>query len=250
VTCIPVLVWDVLGSSRWSGRCLALEIGCEHSLPPGPVVACVVAPDVEAARDTFVAEYLCHTFVVVPALIVNTCGQDVGIAPIAVEIPGVADVGEVVHGNVEVAVVVVVAGEKVGRVKGSAHREHGCEDVWMAEGDVHSVIAAEAGADGAEAGVLVLLAYEGTDLVHDVLLILDLTGDSPTWRDVAVVPAFVVDRVDAVELKVAVFELVVDGVDHAAIFKLEETALGGGKDNRWKTCVSEDEQLHISSEGG
>ena len=112
-----------------------LEIGCEHSLPPGPVVACVVAPDVEAARDTFVAEDLRHAFVIVPALVVNAGGEDVGVTPVAVEIPGVADVGEVVHGDVEVAVVVVVAGEKVGGVEGSAHGEHGGEDVGMAEGE-------------------------------------------------------------------------------------------------------------------
>src|SRR5580698_8310000 len=102
VTCIPVLVWDVLGSSRWSGQGLALEIGCEHSLPPGPVVACVVAPYVETARDTFVAKDLCHAFIFVPALIVDTGCEDVGVATVAVEIPGVADVGEVVHGDVEV----------------------------------------------------------------------------------------------------------------------------------------------------
>ena len=46
------------------------------------------------------------------------------------------------------------------------------------------------------------------------------------------------------------FEFVVDGVDHAAVFKLEEAALGGGKDDRGKACVAEDKQLHIASEGG
>jgi hypothetical protein len=41
-----------------------------------------------------------------------------------------------VHGNVEVAVVVVVAGEEAGSVEGAAHGEHGGEDVGVAEGDV------------------------------------------------------------------------------------------------------------------
>src|ERR1700678_1763189 len=91
-----------------------LEIGLQHSLPPGPVVACVVAPYIETARDAFVAEDLRHAFVVVPTLVVNAGGEDVVVTAVTIEIPGVADVGEVVHGDVEVAVVVVVAAEKVG----------------------------------------------------------------------------------------------------------------------------------------
>ena len=83
------------------------------------------------------------------------------------------------HGDVEVAVVVVVAAEKVGGVEGSAHGEHAGEDVGVAERDVHGVVAAEAGADGADAGVLVELADEGDDLVDDVVAVLYLTGDAP-----------------------------------------------------------------------
>src|SRR5271155_1096757 len=98
-----------------------LEIGLQHSLPPGPVVACVVAPDVEAAGDVFVAEDLRHAFVVVPALVVNASGEYVGVPAVTIEIPGVADGREVVRGNVEVSVVVVVAAKKFGGVKGSAH---------------------------------------------------------------------------------------------------------------------------------
>ena len=116
-------------------------------------MAGVVSPDVEAAGDIFVAEDLRHTFVCVPALVVHAGREDVGVVPVAIEIPGVADVRQIVHGDVEVAVVVVVAGEEAGGVEGSAHREHGGEDVGVAEGDVERVIAAEAAADGGELGV-------------------------------------------------------------------------------------------------
>src|SRR5271170_3952954 len=119
----------------------------------------------------------------------------------------------------------------------------------MPECRVEGMVAAEAGADGAEARVLILLTDERDDLVHDVLLVLHLTGDAPTGWDVAVVPAFAVDRVDAVKLEVAVFELVLDGSDHLAVFKLVETAAGGGKDDGGIACVAEDEQLHVAPEG-
>ena len=49
--------------------------------------------------------------------------------------------------------------------------------------------------------------------------------------------------------RLAVFELVVDGVDHAAVFKLEEAAAGGGKDEGGQACVAEDEHLHVAPEG-
>ena len=88
MTCIPVLVGEVLGSSGRSGQDLPLEVGLQHSLPPRPVVACVVAPDVEAARDTFVAEDLRHAFVVVPTLVVDAGGENVSITAVTVEIPG------------------------------------------------------------------------------------------------------------------------------------------------------------------
>ena len=213
-------------------------------------MAGVVTPDVELAGDVFVAEDLRHAFVRVPALVVHAGGEDVLVVPVAVEIPGVAHVRQVVHGDVEVAVVVVVAGEKAGGVEGAAHGEHGGEDVGMAQGDVECVIAAEAAADDGELGSWILLAEEGEDLLHQVLLVLHVAGDAPAGRDGAVVPALGVDRVDTEELQAAVFELVVDGVDHAAVFELEEAAAGGGKDEGGEACVPEDEQFHVAPEGG
>jgi len=120
----------------------------------------------------------------------------------------------------------------------------------VAEGDVHGVVAAEAGADGAEARVLIHLADEGHDLIHDVVAVLDLAGDAPAGQDVAVVPAFAIDRIDAEELEMAVLELVVEGADHLAIFELVEAAAGGWEDDGGIACVSEDEQFHIAPEGG
>ena len=209
----------------------------------------VVSPYVEAAWNSFVAEDLRHALVVVPALIVDTGCEDVGVVTEAIEIPMVADVGQVMRGDVEVAVVVVVAAEEVRGVEGSAHGEHTAEDVGMAEGDVEGVIAAEAGADGAEVLSAVALADEGDYLLHAVLLVLHVTGDAPARFDVAVVPALGVDGVYAEELRVALVDLSGDGVDHAAIFKLEETTLGGGEDEGGDAAVSEDEQLHVPAQG-
>src|SRR5258708_22200551 len=100
-----------------------LEISLQHPLPPGPVVPGVVTPYIELAGDVLVAEDLRHAFVCVPALVVHAGREDVFVVPVAVEIPGIAGVRQVVHGDVEVAVVVVVAGEEAGGVEGATHGE-------------------------------------------------------------------------------------------------------------------------------
>ena len=187
-------------------------------------------------------------FVVAAAHVFVAGGENVGVVAVLIEEPGVGEVGDVVSGDVVVAVVVVVAVEEAGWIEGSAEREDGVEDVGMAEGDVGGVVAAEAAADGGEVGELVVLADEGQDLLHDVLLVLDVAGDAPAGADVAVVPALGVDGIDAEELEVSVVELVLDGVNHATVFELEEAAAGGGKDDRGNAGVAEGEEFHLAAE--
>jgi len=204
-------------------------------------VAGVVAPDVEAARYVFVAEDLREVFVVAAAHVFVAGGEDVGVVLVLVEEPGVGEVGQIVGGDVVVAVVVVVAVEEAGWIEGSAEGEDGVEDVGVAEGDVGGVIAAEAAADGGEVGEIVGFADEGEDLLHDVLLVLDVAGNAPAGADVAVVPALGVDGIEAEELECSAVELVLDGVDHATVFELEEAAAGGRKDDRGDAGVAEGE---------
>ena len=99
----------------------------------------------------------------------------------------------------------------------------------------------------------------GTDLLPQVKHIVVLMMENHSFDnylgmlgrgDGFVVPAFAVDRVDAEELEVAVFELVLEGADHVAIFKLVEAAAGCGEDDGGIACVPEDEQFHIAPEGG
>ena len=47
----------------------------------------------------------------------------------------------------------------------------------------------------------------------------------------------------------AMFQLVMNGVDHPAIFKLEEASAGGRKDQSGQACMTEDEQFHVAPEG-
>ena len=65
-----------------------------------------------------------------------------------------------------------------------------------------------------------------------------------------VVPAFGVDGIGAEELHVALVELPANGVDHAAVFVLEEAALGGREDQEGQAGVPEDEEVHAPAERG
>jgi hypothetical protein len=95
---------------------------------------------------------------------------------------------------------------------------------------------------------VIFFANEGDNFLQDVWLVLEVAGDTPTWTDVAVVPALRVDRIYTEELKGSVVEFVVNSVDHFAIFKLKETTAGGWEDECRKAGVAEDEHLHLATQ--
>jgi len=55
--------------------------------------------------------------VLAEALIVPPGGEDVGVVAILLEKPGVGHVGKVVGGEIEIAILIVVANEEVGEVE-------------------------------------------------------------------------------------------------------------------------------------
>ncbi len=205
-------------------------------------------PCVELVRNAFGAHDAVEILILSEALVVPTCAEDVGVAPVVVEEPWVAQVRQVVRGQIEVAILVVVAVEKIRDVECARHGEQTGEDIWMAESDVGGVVAAEAAAQRNKMRVVILLTDERHDFVDEVVLVLHVAGDAPARRDVAVVPALHVDRVDAEELQVAAVDLAGDGADHVAIFELVEAAAGGGKDENRHARVAEDEQFHVAAE--
>ena len=168
-----------------------------------------VSQDVELVGNALFAEDTVELLVVAEALIVPAGGEDVCIALVAVEVPCVAEVGQVVRGQVEIDIFVVVAVEKACHVEGAGHRKQSGEHVGVAEGDVGGVESAEAAAQGDHVRIPVLLPDERKNLMQQVVFVLDVAGDAPARRDVVVVPAFHVDGIDAEELDLA-------GVDLAA----------------------------------
>src|SRR3954469_7132940 len=120
----------------------------------------------------------------------------------------------------------------------------------MAEGNVQGVIAAKAAPESDKVPVTVLLADERDDFMDEVIVVLHVTGYAPARRDVAVVPALHVHRIDAEELQVAGFDAAPYLGHHIAVFEFVEAAAGGGKHQHRQAGVAEDQQLHVAAEAG
>ncbi|GGG80910.1 hypothetical protein GCM10011585_25440 [Edaphobacter dinghuensis] len=103
---------------------------------------------------------------------------------------GVADVRHVVGRQVEVAVLVVVAGEEAGGIERTPHGEGSGEDLRVSKGDIDRMVTAKAAPDGVETGTAVPVTDEGNDFLEDVLLEAKVAGETGSWNDGAVVPAF------------------------------------------------------------
>jgi hypothetical protein len=88
---------------------------------------------------------------------------------------------------------------------------------------------AEAAAKGNKVSVLIFLADEWNDFVDQIVVVLNVAGDAPTGRNLLVVPALHVDRVNAVELELAGIDFASERADHVAIFKFVEAAARGRK---------------------
>lgn len=124
-----------------------------------------VAPDIEAARYLFCVEDVGHLLVHLATDVVDAGGKDTGVATEIVKVMSVADVRHVVGGQVEVAVLIVVAGEEAGGIERATHREDSGKDLGVAKGDVDCMVTTKAASDGAEAGTAILVADEGYDLL-------------------------------------------------------------------------------------
>src|ERR1700757_4011045 len=93
---------------------------------------------------------------------------------------------------------------------------------------------------------LILAAHQRNHLPHHVLLILHMPRDPPPWRHIPVVPTLRIYRIDTKELRPPMLELIVDGPNHAAIFKLEESPAGSREHNRRQTVMPKDQQFHLA----
>ena len=118
----------------------------------------------------------------------------------------------------------------------------------MAQCDVHRVVAAEAAAEREQARIAIFLADEGQHFAKKIGLIVHVAGDAAARRNLAVIPALAIYRIHAKKLDLSGVDPGGESGDHAAIFKLEKAAAGGGKNQDRQAGVAKDEQFHGAAE--
>jgi hypothetical protein len=186
-------------------------------------MAGVVAPNVELAGNLLSVENMGHLLVHLTADIVNACGEDAGIAAIVMKIVSFVHVRHVVRRQVEVAILIVVTGEKAGWTERAAHRENRGEDLRVTKAKVNRMVTPETTSNGDETGVAVKTADERNDLIEKVLFKPEMAREPGTRDDGAVIPTFSVDRIDTEELQAAGFEFVLNGGHHVTMLQFSKS---------------------------
>src|SRR5882724_3545134 len=88
------------------------------------------------------------------------------------------------------------------------------------------------------------------NLAQHILFILHMAGNSPAPRNIFCIPAFAIDRVHAEQLQFAVLYLLGNRSYHSFVFELIEAATRGWEDDRGQPSLTEDQQLHLSTQRG
>src|SRR5579859_6346595 len=104
-------------------------------------------------RDASFAHDAREVLVLRETLIVPPGGENVMIPLIAIEVPAIGETRQVMRGQVEVDVLVVVAAEEAGEVEGAAHGEESGDAIGVTQRNVDGMEAAKAASQGGEAQI-------------------------------------------------------------------------------------------------
>jgi len=86
------------------------------------------------------------------------------------------------------------------------------------------------------------------DLVQKITFICEMTRDSLKRVGVEVVPAFLVDTVNAKQADPSLIDLALQRAHHTSVFVFKEPAHGRGKNKYGGSGVTEAKELHVPTE--
>ncbi len=221
---------------------------CGHPLPPRPVVRGAVTPNVERVRYAAAGEGFRKAAVLLEEEVVFPHGESEPSRAAVVQARAVPELRNVVGWVLFESLIVEVPVQEAADIKGPAKRERTAEQLRVAKHEIHSVVAAETGTDGAEDPSRVLAAHERDDFPEDITLVRRLETDAGGRCALLVVPTHSVDGVEAEQLQRAVVEGRAQDVDHAAVREFGVPSAGGGKDEERLAGVAVDGDLHVLPE--
>ena len=225
----------------------------ELLLPERPVVAAVGAPVVDrvadAARPQHARELVGRAGVLEGAVAGDE--PDVVLRQL-LQVPGIAQARHVVDGVVEVEVVVVVPVHEAAQVVDPGQAQAAPEQLRVLQQAVDGVVRAERRArrGDRDAGRLALVVDERHHLLGDVRVVHRLHVGAVARVGALVVPALVVDRVDAEELDLAAVDVVAEGRDHALPLELPLVAAARREHEHRRAPVPVDADPHLAPEPG
>src|SRR5438270_5983711 len=108
----------------------------------------------------------------------------------------------------------------------------------MAQPEIDGVITAKAAARSSHLRPARAILHEWRKLDHQISIERVLSIQPALRARPAVVPRFLVDRIDAEDLQLAAFDLRRQRVYHAALFVFPEPPAGGGKHDDRKAAIA------------
>src|ERR1051325_5604621 len=191
-------------------------------LPIGPVVAAHRAPVVERMANAFVRENAGEVICGAGVFPLPSTGGEVNVAGSKLPVdPGVGKIGNVVHGIVEVKIVVVHSIHEIAQVVNAGHGEAALDDVRMFEERIGSVIRAERRAHGGDCDLRLAVAPDKwDDFFSEIRIENGLEVTPMKGMRGLVVKAQAVNRVNGIKLDAAGVNKIGEGTDQSLPFQL------------------------------
>src|SRR5262245_56164082 len=151
-------------------------------------------------RNAFVAEKTREALVRGAADVVFTSRQDPFVAAVLFQVVIVGQVLEKARRIQKITILVEVAVQKLRDVIRAAHRDAPGENVRLPQGEGHAVIRAETAPRHANRRVVIEMVNQRHDVAENVVLVLEMTSNTLSRMDMAVVPTLAVHGRDAEQL--------------------------------------------------
>jgi hypothetical protein len=214
-------------------------------------------PDMQGIPDTFSPECVAQLLIVFEKLVLFADDEHYVEMTKLFEGTVVTHVGDEVARHVVVDIFIIVIIEEVAerassdrQVITTTESDNFGKEMRMAEGEVDGMVCPQATPVGDKTGMGVFVMGEGDDFVENVGFILQVAFDAVLGSAPAAIETFGVYAVEAVELEPTVFDFFGEGLYLPPVFIIKKSPITSGEDEDTGTGVPEDEEFHVSVEGG
>src|SRR6266404_5142537 len=238
------------GSGTFSRSEKPRDVFPHHVLPVRPVVAAFGAPVIERMANAFPAKNLGQAVRRPGVFPLPGAGGDMNVAGGKLLVyPGIAQVGEVVDGIVEIKIVVIHPVHEIFQVVHAGHSEAALDDVGMLEERVSRVIRAERHAHGRNANLRLATAPdERHDFFAQVRIEDGLHVAAMKRMRGFVVERKSVDGIDAEEFQFAGVDEIGQRADHPLAFQLELVTRARRKAQQRRSPVAVDDYTQFDAQ--